>query len=92
MFTCKCCGYECDCMDLYYDHIMFDSRHHEMAAREAEAVAAAAQGNNAKRMSSRGSLGSMRKRSSLLSRTSSAQMPSSRVPSKATFFLGAEAF
>ncbi|KAJ1852216.1 hypothetical protein LPJ73_002869, partial [Coemansia sp. RSA 2703] len=84
-----CCGYECDCMDLYYDHIMFDSRHHEMAAREAEAVAA--QGN-AKRMSSRESLGSIRKRSSLLSRASSAQIPSTRVPSKATFFLGAEAF
>ncbi|KAJ2505069.1 hypothetical protein GGI11_007136 [Coemansia sp. RSA 2049] len=34
MLRCKCCGYECDCMDLYYDHIMFDRRHQEMAQRE----------------------------------------------------------
>ncbi|KAJ1823805.1 hypothetical protein GGH91_000277 [Coemansia sp. RSA 2671] len=34
MIKCDCCGYECDCMDLYYDHIMFDSKHREMAQRE----------------------------------------------------------
>ncbi|KAJ2723045.1 hypothetical protein H4S00_002582 [Coemansia sp. D1744] len=31
MIKCSCCGYECDCMDLYYDHIMFDTRHIEIA-------------------------------------------------------------
>ncbi|KAJ2661236.1 hypothetical protein IWW48_002532 [Coemansia sp. RSA 1200] len=38
MFRCKCCGYECDCMDLYYDHIMFDKRHLEMAQRESNEI------------------------------------------------------
>ncbi|KAJ2885628.1 hypothetical protein FB639_001731, partial [Coemansia asiatica] len=92
-----CCGYECDCMDLYYDHIMFDTRHHEMAQREAEAQAAA---SNNRRMTSRGSVSSMRKRSSLMSRANSSQLQQSPVvevqapiqPSKPTFILGAEAY
>ncbi|KAJ1901141.1 hypothetical protein LPJ66_000992 [Kickxella alabastrina] len=90
MFSCKCCGYECDCMDLYYDHIMFDNRHHEMARREAEQLAAL----GTRRMSSRGSIGSMRKRSSLLSRAKhQLQQATVQIQStKATFILGAEAY
>ncbi|KAJ2747150.1 hypothetical protein GGI20_000764 [Coemansia sp. BCRC 34301] len=38
---CDCCGYECDCMDLYYDHIMFDTKHREMAHLREEAKAPA---------------------------------------------------
>ncbi|KAJ1958863.1 hypothetical protein EC988_000033 [Linderina pennispora] len=34
MIKCECCGFECDCMDLYYDHIMFDNRHHLLAQNE----------------------------------------------------------
>ncbi|KAJ2387906.1 hypothetical protein GGI23_006172 [Coemansia sp. RSA 2559] len=40
MIKCRSCGYECDCMDLYYDHIMFDKKHQEMAQREATETAA----------------------------------------------------
>ncbi|KAJ2484098.1 hypothetical protein EV174_002710, partial [Coemansia sp. RSA 2320] len=61
---CTCCGYECDCVDLYYDHILFDSRHHEMAQRE-QAMAP-----TLRRMSRNAS----RSRSSLLKRTSHGQI------------------
>ncbi|KAJ2713680.1 hypothetical protein H4R19_002125 [Coemansia spiralis] len=35
MLNCSSCGYECDCMDLYYDHLIFDSRCREMARTDA---------------------------------------------------------
>ncbi|KAJ2593075.1 hypothetical protein H4R99_006202 [Coemansia sp. RSA 1722] len=67
-----------------------------MAQREAEAQAAA---SNVRRMTSRNSVGSMRKRSSLMSRANSSQLAQNHVPvqvpiqtSKATFILGAEAY
>ncbi|KAJ2363352.1 hypothetical protein H4S02_011142, partial [Coemansia sp. RSA 2611] len=49
----------CDCMDLYYDHIMFDAKHHEMAQLEAEKATQAPR---------RASRFNGRKRSSLLVR------------------------
>ncbi|KAJ2509859.1 hypothetical protein GGI11_005713 [Coemansia sp. RSA 2049] len=60
MFRCKCCGYECDCMDLYYDHIMFDRRHQEMAQRESAETSSGAPQTRRSRHDLRG------KRSSLL--------------------------
>ncbi|PIA15052.1 hypothetical protein COEREDRAFT_82262 [Coemansia reversa NRRL 1564] len=66
MFKCTCCGYECDCMDLYYDHLMFDARHREMAQREAAT-------KKATQPSKRLGAGSRRKSSSLLIRKQSSE-------------------
>ncbi|KAI8322924.1 hypothetical protein GQ54DRAFT_332893 [Martensiomyces pterosporus] len=65
MIKCSCCGFECDCMDLYYDHIMFDNRHHEMAQRELSAP------KKTRRYSYRG-------RNSLTIKSSTSQLSSSK--------------
>ncbi|KAJ2793800.1 hypothetical protein H4R21_005751 [Coemansia helicoidea] len=41
MFNCSSCGYECGSMDLYYDHLIFDQRHRELAQKEAASQRAA---------------------------------------------------
>ncbi|KAJ2754922.1 hypothetical protein GGI19_002042 [Coemansia pectinata] len=76
---CDCCGYECDCMDLYYDHIMFDSKHREMAQRE---VAKAPAPRRMNRISS-----AYRSRSSLL-----LKQPSQSATPKSSFVYGESAY
>ncbi|KAJ2722503.1 hypothetical protein GGI07_003279 [Coemansia sp. Benny D115] len=85
MFSCKSCDCQYDCMDLYYDHIMFDSRHQETVKREAAAEA------GTKRMSS---LGNLRKRSLVMFSKNSQIRPQtvSMQSNKATFVIGAEAY
>ncbi|KAJ1917597.1 hypothetical protein H4219_003111 [Mycoemilia scoparia] len=34
---CPECGFECQSLDLYFDHLMFDQRHAEIVRRLAEA-------------------------------------------------------
>ncbi|KAJ2810815.1 hypothetical protein FBU31_002257 [Coemansia sp. 'formosensis'] len=79
MIKCEGCGYECDCMDLYYDHIMFDTKHREMAQRE---VAKAPAPRRLNRMSS-----AYRSRSSLL-----LKQPSQSATPKSPFVYGASAY
>ncbi|KAJ2492352.1 hypothetical protein IWW37_001531 [Coemansia sp. RSA 2050] len=75
MIKCDCCGYECDCMDLYYDHIMFDSKHREMAQREVAKAPAPRRMNR---------ISSYRSRSSLL-----LKQPSPSTTPKTSFVYGA---
>ncbi|KAJ2057822.1 hypothetical protein GGI13_003597 [Coemansia sp. RSA 455] len=79
MIKCDCCGYECDCMDLYYDHIMFDSKHHEMAQR---VVAKAPAPRRMNRINS-----AYRSRSSLL-----LKQPSQSATPKSSFIYGESAY
>ncbi|KAJ2446942.1 hypothetical protein GGF42_005564 [Coemansia sp. RSA 2424] len=78
MIKCDSCGYECDCMDLFYDHVMFDSKHREMA-HQREEVAKAPVPRRMNRVSS-----AYRSRSSLFLRT-----PSQSATTKTSFIYGA---
>ncbi|KAJ2368628.1 hypothetical protein H4S02_010069, partial [Coemansia sp. RSA 2611] len=33
---CRTCEFECSSADLYFDHLLFDTRHFEMAKQQAE--------------------------------------------------------
>ncbi|KAJ1661659.1 hypothetical protein EV178_006489 [Coemansia sp. RSA 1646] len=33
---CRTCEFECSSVDLYFDHLLFDTRHSELAQKQAE--------------------------------------------------------
>ncbi|KAJ2745706.1 hypothetical protein H4S06_005304 [Coemansia sp. BCRC 34490] len=33
---CRTCEFECSSVDLYFDHLLFDARHFELAQKQAE--------------------------------------------------------
>ncbi|PIA15054.1 hypothetical protein COEREDRAFT_82264 [Coemansia reversa NRRL 1564] len=33
---CKTCEFECSSADLYFDHLLFDARHYELAQKQAK--------------------------------------------------------
>ncbi|KAJ2784618.1 hypothetical protein H4R18_000997 [Coemansia javaensis] len=58
------CGYECDCMDLYYDHLIFDAHHLEMARQEAMMRTARESRRTSRAGARRGSAMTVRKQAS----------------------------